>query len=185
MKYVLVAGFVALLPILSGCSQIGSGPSGPEDFPDDPTAESLPPGAMGPPGASQTATGQSASSAMGFKPPHPDRQNLFSRPHVGGANGTVQGADVKVRGFVNVNGVRALLAVRGKAFMMEEGQEKAGVKVVKIEPPKVTLQSGQTKWTISLFDAKRSEMGEDPKQQPPADKSALRHRKTRRSGFSA
>lgn len=88
-----------------------------------------------------------------FKPPYPDRHDLFSpaakvadapeRPDTAG--------DVALRGFVNVDGLRALLVINGRVTVTEAGRQYSGIDVVSIDPPQVTLQRGRIRWTEKLY----------------------------------
>ena len=89
-----------------------------------------------------------------FQPPFPDRETLFQPPR----NAQVARADdsgdldIKLRGFVRVNGVRAVLEIDGKVGAYIEGDLNHGVKIVQIAPPKVILQRGRSRWTETLFN---------------------------------
>jgi hypothetical protein len=91
----------------------------------------------------------------GFTPPYPDRKNPFSRPGTAlstdySLRDATAAGDIQLRGFANVARPRVLLVLRGKAVSLRAGDEHAGVKVLAISPPEVTLQVGQRTWTKSL-----------------------------------
>jgi hypothetical protein len=91
-----------------------------------------------------------------FAPPYPDRKNPFSRPGTAGSTASplrdaTAAGDIQLRGFANVGGPRVLLVLRGKAVSLRVGDEHAGVKVLAISPPEVTLQVGERTWTKSLL----------------------------------
>ena len=101
----------------------------------------------------ETATSSAPALAEAFEPPFPDREDLFNpstkiaaapeRPETAG--------DVKLRGFVNVDGVKALLVINGQITPTVAGQQYAGIDVIAIEPPQVTLQRGRVRWTEKLY----------------------------------
>ena len=96
---------------------------------------------------------EAEAAAERFEPPYPDRQDLFSpaakvadapeRPETAG--------DVGLRGFVNVDGLRALLVINGRVTVTEAGRQYSGIDVVSIDPPQVTLQRGRIRWTEKLY----------------------------------
>jgi hypothetical protein len=58
---------------------------------------------------------------------------------------------VALKGFIETDKLRALLAVSGELRMLATGEQLAGVHVVQISPPTVTLQRGRIRWNESLF----------------------------------
>ena len=87
-----------------------------------------------------------------FKPPFPDRTQLFQPPrNPTGAAKPEAASPVALRGFVNVNGLKALLSVNGQTSPVQVGEQLAGVDVIAIDPPSITLQRGRIRWTEQLF----------------------------------
>jgi hypothetical protein len=88
-----------------------------------------------------------------FKPPFPERADLFEAPKR--AQNTVRrddehGQSVELKGFVNVDEPRVILSIDGVISPIPEGGEKYGVQVISIQPPKVVLQRGRSRWTATL-----------------------------------
>ena len=97
---------------------------------------------------------------LSFQGPFPQRLTLFQPPKISSsvqasrqtnAAGS-RGSDVELKGFVDVAGIQVLLKIDGKLSAIKEGGRQAGVEVVKIEPPYVTLQRGRHRWKQSLLD---------------------------------
>ena len=95
------------------------------------------------------------SVAEPFVAPYPHRMDPFHRPDLhklvearGSARG--DGADVRLKGFVNVDGLKALLLVDGNVVSVRPGEECAGVEVIEVAPPRVILQRGRLRWTEDL-----------------------------------
>ena len=90
-----------------------------------------------------------------YKPPYPDRNQLFQSPRVRRSSlagrGTRDGAQrVQLRGFVNLDGIRAILIVNGETNSMAAGDVSDGIEVISINPPRVTLQRSRVRWTETL-----------------------------------
>jgi len=88
-----------------------------------------------------------------FTPPFPDRTELFEPPRR--AQSTVRrddesGNTVELKGFVNVDGHRAILSIDGVIAPVAVGDEKYGVQVISIDAPSVVLQRGRSRWTATL-----------------------------------
>jgi hypothetical protein len=87
-----------------------------------------------------------------FSPPFPDRLELFEPPQR--AEGTVQrddaGETVELKGFINVDQPKVLLAIDGVIAPIPEGGEKYGVQVITIEPPSVVFQRGRNRRKLTL-----------------------------------
>jgi hypothetical protein len=70
------------------------------------------------------------------------------------AQGTVrrddEGETVELKGFVNVDQPKVVLAIDGVISPIAEGGEKYGVHVISIQPPSVVLQRGRNRWTATL-----------------------------------
>jgi hypothetical protein len=87
-----------------------------------------------------------------FQPPFPQRQELFipPAPKADAPKRHEVLADVALKGFANVGGLRALIQIGGKTVPLAAGQTLGEITVVSIEPPQVTLQRGRLRWTESL-----------------------------------
>lgn len=56
-----------------------------------------------------------------------------------------------LHGFVNVGSPRALLKINGSIHPLGQDETAAGITVVQISPPTVTLRSGGRTWTESTL----------------------------------
>ena len=93
------------------------------------------------------------SQIADFKPPFPERIDMFEPPKR--AQSTVRrddehGQSVELKGFINVDQPRVVLSIDGVISAIPEGGEKYGVHVISIQPPKVMLQRGRTRWPATL-----------------------------------
>ncbi len=100
----------------------------------------------------------SAAEDQAFEPPYPHRTNPFLRPDsrqfVTSENQwTDQITPVQLKGFIKVGTPRVLLAIDGNVLAVQEGQERAGVRVITIDPPQVVLQRGSIRWAEKLYSA--------------------------------
>jgi hypothetical protein len=91
-----------------------------------------------------------------FVPPYPERTDLFAPPKRPNLEAVVRengqsSASLVLKGFVNVDGPRAILLIDRNLATLAVGDEKFGVQVVSIEPPQITLQRGRERWTESLL----------------------------------
>ncbi len=91
-------------------------------------------------------------AVVAYSPPFPDRQDLFEPPKR--SQSSVRrddaGETVELKGFVNVDEPRVVLAIDGVISGISEGGEKYGVQVISIQPPTVVLQRGRNRWTATL-----------------------------------
>jgi hypothetical protein len=88
-----------------------------------------------------------------FDPPFPQRTELFAPPRGGQAivrRDSEHGGAIELKGFVDVNGPRVVLAIDGELSPLAVGGEKHGVQVISIDPPHAVLQRGRSRWTASL-----------------------------------
>lgn len=83
-----------------------------------------------------------------FLPPKEESKSLES------AAPTKQTERPKLRllGFSNVNGFKALVELKGDVQAVEAGDVIEGVQVVSVEPPNVTFQFASSRWATKLFD---------------------------------
>ena len=94
------------------------------------------------------------SEAATFTPPFPQRDELIQPPNHKGLTKAQRDevrTEVILKGFVNVDGTKALLSVNGKVAAMAVGDSQFGIEVVSIAPPQVTLQRGRVRWTEALY----------------------------------
>jgi len=89
-----------------------------------------------------------------YKPPFPDREELFQPPNFKGLTKSQRDEvrmEVSLKGFAEVDGIKALLTLNGQMVSLAVGENHSGVEVVAIQPPNVTLQRGRVRWTETLF----------------------------------
>jgi hypothetical protein len=104
---------------------------------------------------SQSATKPKTAIAAvaDFKAPFPERNDMFEPPKRD--KSTVRrddehGQSVELKGFINVDQPRVVLSIDGVITAIPEGGEKYGVQVISIQPPKVVLQRGRSRWPATL-----------------------------------
>ncbi len=90
--------------------------------------------------------------AATYSPPFEDRADLFAPPkrQQQSVRDDGTGESIELKGFVDVGGLRAVLAIGGVTAPLPVGAEKFGVQVISIAPPNAVLQRGRTRWTASL-----------------------------------
>jgi hypothetical protein len=59
---------------------------------------------------------------------------------------------VRLLGFSNVDGFKALVEVKGDVRAVTTGDIIEGIEVVSVEPPNVTFQFASSRWATKLFD---------------------------------
>jgi hypothetical protein len=99
------------------------------------------------------ATDVAAAAADEFDPPFPGRTELFAPPRRGPSTirrDDEHGGSIELKGFVNVDGPRAVLSIDGVLSPIPAGGEKYGVQVISINPPQAVLQRGRNRWTASV-----------------------------------
>jgi hypothetical protein len=145
--------------LVTGCRPTDDVPAGPE--PPAEAAVVAPPTEPAPaePSPPPSPATEKAGAATGpvtqdeFTPPFPDRTDPFEPPKRAAGmvrQGDNPGETVELKGFVNVDGPRVVLAIDGVISPLAEGGEKYGVRVISIQPPSVVLQRGRSRWTASL-----------------------------------
>lgn len=90
-----------------------------------------------------------------FKPPFPNRVELFLPPENRPPSSDVRVSsrdDVVLMGFANVAGPRTVLKIDGIVAPLGVGESRGDVRVLAIDPPKVDLQRGERRWTENLAD---------------------------------
>ncbi|QDU89919.1 hypothetical protein Pla175_33160 [Pirellulimonas nuda] len=93
------------------------------------------------------------AAAEPYAPPFGDRADLFAPPTRSQAavrSDDGSGESIELKGFVDVGGLHAVLAIGGVVAPVPAGAEKYGVQVISISPPTAVLQRGRTRWTASL-----------------------------------
>jgi hypothetical protein len=88
-----------------------------------------------------------------YKPPFPDRVDLFVPPKRQGGMRLKEGESedsVELLGFVDVDRPQVVLSVNGQVVPIAEGAAQYGVEVISIQPPKVVLQRGRQRWQASI-----------------------------------
>lgn len=87
-----------------------------------------------------------------YKPPYPDRRNLFSPPkqlaRLPRQSETAE--SVVLLGFAKIDEPSVVLAINGRVTPLSHGQESAGVRVISIDPPRAVLQRGRNRWSASI-----------------------------------
>lgn len=100
------------------------------------------------------SSGEDSDEPQAYKPPFPDRVDLFLPPKRGAksiAQGRKEGESaVQLLGFSNVNEALVVLSIDGYVYPVAEGERKSGIEVVSIKPPAVVLQRGRQVWQASL-----------------------------------
>jgi len=89
-----------------------------------------------------------------YHPPFPNRTDLFAVPQrQGGRRVAAEGAafnSIALVGFVNVNGLRAVLSIDGLEMPIGEGDTRDGIEVISIQEKSVVLQRGRQRWQATL-----------------------------------
>lgn len=91
-----------------------------------------------------------AEATTAYKPPYPDRIDLFAAPERKGDSSKDQDETVELVGFAKRDETKALLSFNGEVSPVGEGGERNGVQVISIQPPKVVLQRGRQRWQASI-----------------------------------
>lgn len=91
-----------------------------------------------------------------FQPPYPNRRDPFRQPDVrklasDDREAVEDTAGVALKGFLNVNGLRALMAIDGRVLALAPGEQLEGIRVIEIAPPQIILQRGRLRWSESLY----------------------------------
>ena len=91
------------------------------------------------------ATSPSAEATKEFRPPFPERTELFKLSSTDRATPKVyrqQDDDqqkVRLKGFVNVDRPQAMLQVDGELWIAREGESRSELTVVRVAPPSVSI----------------------------------------------
>ncbi len=94
-----------------------------------------------------------ATAVAEFDPPFPGRTELFAPSRRGPTTirrDEEHGDTIELKGFVDVDGPRAVLSIGGVLSPIPVGGEKYGVQVISIKPPQAVLQRGRNRWTASV-----------------------------------
>lgn len=99
-------------------------------------------------------TGKNPPAEPEFEPPFGARINLFvpvENEPIGGRQGSEAATPgVQLKGFARVDRLRAVLSIAGRVVTLADGEEKEGLRAVRVAPPQVELQRGRRRWTITL-----------------------------------
>ena len=99
-------------------------------------------------------TAASKAANAQFKPPFPDRQELFlppdQREQVSAPAAPKKNSSIQVKGFANADGMHALLVIDGRLTAMRVGESRGGIEVLSVKPPRVILRQDGQSWTESL-----------------------------------
>ena len=95
-------------------------------------------------------------SAKPFQPLNPERHN----PFVYGGELTTTSIEATptrlsktvVMGFITTDQPCVVLSLHGRSHILSVGQSVGTITVERIAPPTVTLRSGHSTWTASMFD---------------------------------
>ncbi|NQU20729.1 MAG: hypothetical protein HQ567_05550 [Candidatus Nealsonbacteria bacterium] len=110
---------------------------------------------LGDPESSPPAT-EEEQEKPAFEYPFPDRDDLFLPPakkQTTSESRPESSEDVVLMGFADVGGARAVLRIDGIVTSLRVGESRGEVRVLAIDPPKVSLQRGKRQWTESLAEA--------------------------------
>jgi hypothetical protein len=107
--------------------------------------------APAPPAAKATA---STAEKPAFQPPFPAR-NPFQLPDGKAVlaqrrEAVVQQINLKLKGFVNVSGTRAVVEIDGKLETLAAGDKRGSIEVLEVTPPTLMLQRGPNRWVETL-----------------------------------
>lgn len=94
--------------------------------------------------------GAPSEAATSYKPPYPDRVDLFAAPERKGDGTKNADGSVELIGFAKRDETKALISFNGLVSAVAEGAEQNGVQVISIQPPKVVLQRGRQRWQASI-----------------------------------
>lgn len=134
-------------------------------------ASLVPVSTMAPVGEPTDGGTDDESDQDGFVPPFPKKMDFFSPPKVpvvvqetselddsddlseAGPVLDIEGAARKfaLRGFVNVDGVKAIVLWDLEPLVVQEGEKVGPWEVTRIEPPNITLQLGEYERTWDLY----------------------------------
>jgi hypothetical protein len=98
-----------------------------------------------------------ATEKPAFQPPFPPR-NPFQLPDGKAVlaqrrEAVVQQINLKLKGFVNVSGTRAVVEIDGKLETLAAGDKRGSIEVLEVTPPTLMLQRGPNRWVETLNEA--------------------------------
>ena len=122
---------------------------------DRPVAAHVEPAVMDKPSAAARPSGDDDTTTK-FQPPYSHRFDMFRRPDAGPGSPDTREVEpgmtrVALKGFINVDGLHALLEIDDMLTALKVGDERGGIKIVEITPPQVILQRGRLRWTERLY----------------------------------
>jgi hypothetical protein len=96
-----------------------------------------------------------------FTPPYPLRTNPFKQPDNKAAlaarrESSQQQSNLRLKGFVHVGTLRAVVEIDGQLTMLSTGQRHGDLEVLEVTPTSLTLQRGRYRWTETLAEAVRA-----------------------------
>ncbi|MEM9644582.1 MAG: hypothetical protein AAF989_06285, partial [Planctomycetota bacterium] len=93
-----------------------------------------------------------------YQPPYPDRLDPFSLPEPSGraaeqaaGEASVAAKQVVVMGFADLESPRVILKIGKQTKVMKVNDVAKGIRVLKIEPPRVQLTMENLTWTATMF----------------------------------
>ena len=103
---------------------------------------------------SESAVQRDSAADHEYEPPFGERVNLFlpaeRESPVARKTDRSGGPTIQLKGFAQVERLRAILSLDGRVITLAEGEEKEGIRAVSIQPPQVQLQKGRQRWTLTL-----------------------------------
>ena len=93
----------------------------------------------------KSATSPSSEEEKEFRPPFPERTELFKQGAAGRSAARVhqrqedKGEGVALKGFVHVDRPQAMLQVNGELWIAHEGDSRAELPIVRVSPPNVSI----------------------------------------------
>ncbi len=104
--------------------------------------------------AQQKAADRRETDGHEFEPPFGERTNLFlpiERRVTSSRNKARSvGPTIQLKGFARVDSLCAILALDGRILTLSEGEEKEGIRAIRVQPPHVQLQKDGRRWTLTL-----------------------------------
>jgi hypothetical protein len=155
MRNIRLLVLCAAAMTLAGCAEEPPAAKPRRGAPQPPSAVAAPTPAPKPVVAPPKAV--AAKNAEPYRPPFPQRTELFLPPNPAAAARSSRRSvapDVVLKGIVKVDVPKAVVQVGGQIHSISAKQEKGGVRVVSIDPPRVTLERGEQRWTASLYETR-------------------------------
>ena len=160
---------IAVALSLSGCGE--ATPKHAKRNAAAPVAAAEAPQSVVPKKDSQPISGEAMAN---YRPPFVDRDDPFAPPNselaqrLAKANNVA--GDVELKGVIDVDTPRAILRINGKVAHARAGETVQGVKVVRIEGERVTLERGERSWTVLVRE--HNDQASGPAPHPPTAEPA-------------